>query len=468
MGSLASEGRQLQWFKEAFDEVKTNYPEIKGLVFFNTSSDKRSPLKGDTSTLNWAIADRDAVLPLTPQHRHIPGVSYGSSLTPLPEDTSAALHHSHAGQLFAGLKGIGYSRGQNWYGNRRAFKWDELVKDFTEIKRLGITAIKHYGPGIYDRNILRAAGKMDMKIQYGFWIPNGISYTGDDTAALARLHKKIVATVKELRQNGQITSWNIGNTTYQGLATTYYKPDVNYQRAAYLDWLRQLIADIRKEDPVRPVTIDIAATGSMPEAVEMIGAHVPGIAGFGLIVNEKDTSVSLIGQLKRPWFYGEVTTAAYLRLPPSATGTYISSWKDDEAADIVTLDGLLDIHHRRKPGFYELAQRWAGSPGTDTLPEIKILRTAVATEKGAHMAYSAIVPSGKSWHIASPDSTGLRFEWYLVQEDAVGTPVSIIPAGTDPRVTIIIPPDPSRYRLYLYSVKGMDVKVIHTSLNTPL
>jgi cellulose synthase (UDP-forming) len=468
MGSLASEGRQLQWFKEAFNAVKTNFPEIKGLVFFNTSSDKNSPLKGDTSPLNWTIVDRDAVLRLMPQHQHISGLNYGSMLTPMPEDTSAAFQYSHGEQLFTGLRGIGYSRGQNWYGNRHAFKWNELVKDFTEIKRLGITSIKHYGPGIYDRNILRAAGKMDMKIQYGFWIPNGISYTGDNAAALVRLHRKIVAAVKELKQNAQITSWNIGNTTYQILGSAYYKPDVNYQRDAYLCWLRELIADVRKEDPVRPVTIDIAVTSSMPEAVEMIHAHVPGIAGFGLIINEKDTSVSLIVKLKRPWFYGDVTTAGYLRLPPSAAGAYISNWKDDEAAGTVTMDGLLDSHDRRKPDFYELAKRWAGRPGTDPLPEVKILRPAVATEKGAHLIYSAIVPSGNGWHIASPEATGLRFEWYLVQEDAIGTSIGIIPAGTAPRVTITMPPDPSLYKLYLYSIKGMDVNVIHTSLNTPL
>ena len=465
MGSLAAEGRQLQWFREAFDAVKTNYPEIKGIVFFNTSSDKNAPLMDDRS-LNWAGADWDSVPQLMPQHRHVPWLSYDSMRTPMPEDPSPAFQHSE--QLFTGLRGIGYARGQNWYGNRRAFRWKELVNDFTEIKQLGITTIKHYGPGIYDRNILRAAAKMDMKIQYGFWIPNDISFTGDNAAALVQLRRKIVATVKELKQHVQITSWNIGNTTYQNLGSTYYKPDVNYQHDVYLCWLRELIAAVRKEDSLRPVTIDIAATGSMPEAVEMIHAYVPCIAGFGLIINEKDTSVSLIGKLKRPWFYGNVTTAGYLHLPPSAAGAIISNWKDDEAADIATLDGLLDGRDRRKPGYYELAQRWAGRLRSDTLPEIKILRTALPTVKGASLDYSAIVPSGKGWHIASPEATGLQFEWYLVQEDALGTSIGMTPAGTGSRVTITIPPTPSLYKLYLYSIKGMDVKVVHTTLNTPL
>jgi cellulose synthase (UDP-forming) len=467
MGSLASEGKQLQWFREAFDAVKTNYPEIKGLVLFNTSSDKNTPSKDGIPSLNWTIVDRDAVLRLMPEHQRMSGISYGSMLAPMPEDTPAAFQHGRCEQLFTGVRGIGYSRGQNWYGNYHAFKWNELVTDFTEIKRLGITTIKHYGPGIYDRNILRAAEKIDMKVQYGFWIPDRTSYTGDNAAALARLRRKIVATVKELKQNALIASWNIGNTTYQILGTTYYKPDANYQRDAYLCWLRELIDDIRKEDAVRPITIDIAVTSSMPEAVEMIHSRVPGIAGFGLIINEKDTSVSLIGNLKRSWFYGNVTTAGYLRLPPSAAGTYISNWKDDEAAEIVRLDGLLDSYGRRKSDFYDLAQRWVGSPGTDTFPEIRILRPAESTVKGADLVYSAIVHSGKGWQIASPAATGLRFEWYLVQEDAIGTSISIMPAGNTPRATITIPPSPSMYKLYLYSIKGMDVTVIHTSLNTP-
>jgi len=444
MGSLPSEGRQLQWFREAFDSVKIKYPEIKG-----------------------AIVQGDPMIPLIPQHQHIPGISYGSMLSPMPEDVMA-FGSGKDGQLLTGLRGIGYSRGQNWYGNRHAFGWNELVKDLTEIKRLGITTIKHYGPDIYDRNILRAAAKMDMKIQYGFWIPTGISYTGDNAAALAQLHRKIVETVKELKQNVQITSWNIGNTIYQNLGVTYYKPDANYQRDAYLRWLRELIADVRKEDPLRPVTMDIAVTGTMPEAVEMIHANVPGITSFGLIINEKDTAVSLIGKLRRPWFYGSVTATDYLRLPSSAAGVFVSNWKDDEAADIVTLDGLLDSHARRKPDYYKLAQRWAGRPETDTFPEIRILRTATATVKGAQLVYSAIVPSGKEWHITSSETTGLRFEWYLVREDAIGTPIGITSAGTGPSVTVTMPSSPSLYKLYLYSVKGENVKVTHTSLNTPL
>ncbi|HVW60953.1 MAG TPA: glycosyltransferase family 2 protein [Puia sp.] len=465
MGSLSSEGRQLQWFREAFDAIKTRYPEIKGIVLFNAFSDRNSPSKDDKSPLNWVVVERDSVIPLIPQHRQIPGVSYGSMLMPMPENAAV---FRPGEQLFTGLRGIGYSRGQNWYGNRHAFRWNELVKDLTEIKRLGITTIKHYGPGVYDRNILRAAARMDMKIQYGFWVPNGISYTGDNTAALVQLRRKIVRTVKDLKQDEQIVSWNIGNTIYQNLGATYYKPEANYQRDAYLCWLRELVADVRKEDPLRPVTIDIAVTGSMPEAVEMIHAHVPGITGYGLIVNEKDTAVSLIGELRRPWFYGDVTVSDYLRLPPSAAGAFISNWKDDEAADIATLDGLLDSYDRKKSDYYKLAQRWAGRPETDTFPEIRILRTAAATVKGARLVYSAIALSGNSWHITSPEATGLRFEWYLVRENAVGTPVGIVPAGNGPWVTITMPSNPSLYKLYLYSVKGMDIKVTHTSLNTPL
>lgn len=466
MGSLPSEGRQLQWFREAFDSVKVKFPEIKGLVFFNSLSDKNSPLKDDKSPLNWAIVNRDSLIPLIPQHQHISGISYSSMLTPMLED-AVVFGSAKGGQPFTELRGIGYSRGQNWYGNRRAFGWNELVKDLTEIKRLGITTIKHYGPNIYDRNILRAAAKMDMKIQYGFWIPTGMSYMGENAAALAQLHRKIVKTVKDLKGNVQITSWNIGNTIYQNLGVTYYKPDANYQRDAYLSWLRELIADVRKEDPIRPVSIDIAVTGTMPEAIEMIHAHVPGITSYGLIINEKDTAVSLIGKLRRPWFYGNVTATDYLRLPPSATGAIISNWKDDEAADIATLDGLLDSYGRRKPDYYKLAQRWASRPATDSFPEIKILRTAAATVQGVQLVYSAIVPSDKGWHIA-PEALGLRFEWYLVQEDAVGTPIGITSAGAGRWVTITMPSNPSLYKLYLYSVKGMDVKVTHTSLNTPL
>jgi len=431
------------------DRRLTSYPEIKGLALFNTqppSSDNPESPSGLPG------ADTDAAL----------------ALSSLPQYTAFSSQHANTGQLFKGLRGIGYSRGQNWYGNRRAFRWDELIKDCKKIRQLGITSIKHYGPGIYDHNILRAAAKTDLTIQYGFWIPSTTSFDTNDAAALVQLHKQIIAAVRDLKQYAQITSWNIGNTTYQNLGSIYYKPFAFSQRYAYLRWLKDLVEDIQKEDPSRPVTIDIAATSSMPEAVEMIHAQVPRIAGFGLIVNEKDTAISLIQRLRAPWFYGNVTATCYQHLPASAAGVYISNWKDDEAADMATLDGLLDSHDRRKPDYYILAKRWAGSPATDPFPEIKILRPAFATERGARLTYNAIIPSGKGWRIASHEATDLKFEWYLVHKDVLGTPIHIIYAGAGSQVTFTIPPDPSQYELYLYAVNGMNIKVVHSSLNTPL
>ena len=424
IGSTTARSRQL-----------TNYSEIKGLVSF-------APVSGTAAP---------------PPPLKLQG-----------EDTSSVFHPGKSEPLFKNIRGIGYSRGQNWYGNRRAFHWDELINDFKEIKQLGFTSIKHYGPGIYDRNILRAAAMTDMTIQYGFWIPSSISFDADNASKLAQLHKEIIATVRELKGNIRICSWNIGNTTYQNLGWIYFKPVANYQREAYLRWLKELIDDVRQEDPSRPVTIDIAATSSMPEAVEMIHSHVPRIAGFGLIINENDTSVSLIAKLRQPWFYGSVTAAFYQRLPPSAAGVYISNWKNNESADIVMLDGLLDSRDRRKPDYYLLAQKWTGAMATDSFPEIKILRPAAAIEKDVRLTYNAIIPSSKGWRIASAKVTDLIFEWYLVKKNALGTPISMTSVGTGSQVLVSIPPDPSQYELYLYASKGMNVKVIHAPLNTPV
>lgn len=430
------------------DKWTINFPEIKGLI----------PLDSLSYLQNYsASASYSAGVAAGP----VPSVTYQ------PEDTSGISQFDSNKPMFNYVRGIGYSRGQNWYGNQRAFKWDELIKDFMEIKKLGITSVKHYGPGIYDHNILRAATLMDLKVQYGFWIPSDIRFTEDDQARLLQLQKQIIATVRKLKQNDRISSWNIGNTVYQSIGSMYYKPVSNYHREAYLSWLKGLVDEIQKEDPIRPVTIDIAATGSMPEAVEMIHTRVPRIAGFGLIVNEKDTFVSLIPKLKASWFYGDVTASCYGHLPASPAGIYISNWKDNEATDVATLDGLLDSRDRKKRDYYMLAQRWAGGQATDPFPEIKVLRPAAVAEKGVHLAYTAIIPSATGWQVASPKATGLQFEWYLVQKDILGTPIGITPAGIGPRVTVTIPAEPSQYEIYLYAVKGKNVEVAHTSLNTP-
>ena len=135
---------------------------------------------------------------------------------------------------------------------------------------------------------------------------------------------------------------------------------------------------------------------------------------------------------------------------------------------MATLDGLLDSRDRKKRDYYALAQRWAGGQEKDAFPEIKVLRPAAVAEKDVYLAYTAIIPSAMGWQVASPKATGLQFEWYLVQKDILGTPIGITPAGTGPRVTITIPAEPSQYEIYLYAVKGKNVDVVHTSLNTPI
>ena len=336
------------------------------------------------------------------------------------------------------------------------------------MKTLGINTIKHYGPGVYDRNILNAAGDIDIKIQYGFWIPGNINFA-DDSITLEKLTHKIINTIKDLKNNAAIISWNIGNTTFQNLTATYYKPVLFYQQQAYLAWLQKLIAKIKTEDGLRPVTIEVSASENLLQSVDILHNNVPGIAAYGIIVKDKDTAqTALLSQLNLPWFYSSISPKVYAMLPASQKTFFMQNWKDEAAVDMIRLDGLTDFAGRWKPELYNLAYKWKRIKLPAAFPEIKILRPVAATWPGAKLTYHAIIANNNRWNLAASSYPGLQFEWYLLQKDNHNSPLAISAVGTGAYVTVTIPEHPSSYQLYLYIIKDGQVKIVNTTLNTPL
>src|SRR5690606_20109932 len=60
MGSLSSEGRQSQWFQTAFENMKTTFPEIRAVVFFDAGIDYNVPdTESNIGFLDWSIDDFD-------------------------------------------------------------------------------------------------------------------------------------------------------------------------------------------------------------------------------------------------------------------------------------------------------------------------------------------------------------------------------------------------------------------------
>jgi cellulose synthase (UDP-forming) len=446
-GSLPSEGRQDLWFKNAFKSIKTKYPEIKGVVLFNNGNDKNSIDKDHGGAYDWRISNLHTLVSL-PNGNPASAVA-DKRLATLNVDNVKASDSSSNSLLT--IKGINYTKGQNWHKAHHAFTKREMINDFAEIKRMGFNNIKWYGPGIYDHNILKAAKQQQLNITYGFWLPDDFS-----TGAYA---DRIIKTVNDLKEDDNIKAWNIGNTLLQKLSLSYFKPELFYQQDVYIRWLQKLVAQIKKADPIRPVTVDVYADNDLVQTTETLHRLIPEIDGFGLVTDEKSTGTEQIKQLIVPYFYSKIGATDYLKLPKPNTGVFISDWQDKQMEDLVTFDGLKDIYGRNKPEFYQLQARWEGLAVPQKLPVVKILVPAVTPFADTSLTYHAVILKSDKWEFAKT-ATNLEFKWELVKNNTYGQPIAMKYLGNSPDITFTMPENANSYKLYLYVSNGNQVEII--------
>ena len=50
---------------------------------------------------------------------------------------------------------------------------------------------------------------------------------------------------------------------FQKLSLYYYKPELLYQQDAYMLWVKNLVAAIKKADPDRSVTVDVEVSENL-------------------------------------------------------------------------------------------------------------------------------------------------------------------------------------------------------------
>jgi cellulose synthase (UDP-forming) len=233
-------------------------------------------------------------------------------------------------------------------------------------------------------------------------------------------------------------------------------------------WLKQLIKDIKLADPQRMVTVDVLVSPTLKETTAMLHEQVPEIDSFGLVLSENPSGIDEIKNLKVPYFFSIVNAKSYLNLTYNNTGAFIDSWQDMQTSETVTFNGLKDVWGRNRPLLYQISNYWHGNIESNKLPLIKILRPALATEKGSYLPYRALIYFNNNWTLAEHRQTGLDFEWYLVKTDKWGNAKSMEMLGKGADITVNIPADVSLYRLYLVGSKGKNITTVRSILNTPL
>lgn len=386
----------------------------------------------------------------------------------LPEpDTAPATILPPAKAFFQGVHGVNYTKGHNWSRRQPAFTKPELEEDLREMRKKGILAIRHFGPGIYDYNVLRATKQQGIEVHYTFWIPETLDFIQNKKEA-DELASTILRTVRKLKDRKHIASWNLGNATIQKFRQQGGLAD---QQKHYLYWLKKVVAAVKATDPARPLTIDLELAPETPEWADLIHQIAPAIDAFGLVIPEPQglPGHAILKRFGHPYFFSYSSVPAYNAMRSTTSGVFISNWQDEKIFEHVSFDGLRDYLGRPKIALQELQYLWKDRSISPSVPAFKILKPALGTFEGETLAYHSIAWQNERWLVADQNQTGFRFEWKLVRTDGFNNPIEMTDAGTGPALALKIPKHPSLYRLYLYVLNGQTVVAITDSeLNTPL
>jgi len=468
MGSLPAEGKQDQWFQNAFKSIRRKFPEIKAAVFFNSSLDRNTIDTAIGKPLNWEIEDFTKVgLALKKYNKKRSWIDYPNGIETAVNNTESSTKNINT-QVLSEIRGVNYAKGQIWSTNYHALKKKEIVADILEMKKVGFNTIKYFGPSVYDRNVLNVAEDNGLKVAYSYWLPDNSDFIAD-RKALDSYADKVLNTVAELKGRKDIILWNIANTPLRKLEHDYYMPDLFFPREAYISWLHKLVKEIKKIDPSRPVTVDLYANNNLGKNIAMLHSRIPDIDYFGLVADKYSDSVSMteIKNFKEPYFFSRVNTSDYLKNKSTKAGVFIANWQDEMTNQFVTFDGLKDYSGKNKFEFYELSNQWTGSKLPSKMPMIKVLLPTVTIFANMPVTYRALVFNSNEWSLPKPEAN-LRFKWNLVKTDSYGNPVNVIELGEGSSMTLTIPENPSSYKLYLYAMNDSEVKIVSTKLNIPL
>jgi cellulose synthase/poly-beta-1,6-N-acetylglucosamine synthase-like glycosyltransferase len=462
MGTLNGP-EQKKWFADARMSIDTAFNEIKGCVLFNSAFDDNvvPGVTADLKRLDWTV------------HHALAKTPGGADETDMNRTLQMQWESKQKRQLdksfLRALRGVNFSKGKNWFKNFHALTRKELNADMERMRSLGITTIKRYGPGVYDKNILRIAAETGMKVHYNFWIDDRLNVLAD-TAKLDALKTEILETVDRYKNDPAIIAWNLDNLLWKRLKERYPKPELFFHQARYMRWLNDVVRSIRKIDPNHPVTLDLPFSEAIKHDLMLLQANVSGVDAFGVTLGEEDDQIEILKGVDGPLFLSAAPVSALRQLENRFDGGYVTEWQDLQERNIVTLNGLEDHWGRPKPEYFQLGQLWGHATDgytPDTL-QIRILRPSIATIPSHQLTYHAIIKDGATWKTADALGAPLNFEWYLIKTDEFGNNVYLRKLGTGASITLEIPEDPLTFRLYLIGEKDGNIHTAITPLNTPL
>lgn len=465
-GSLALGGEQHRWLQNAYASIDMKYDEIKGLVFFYSKFDKNIPKNSfyDMPYLDWTFSFQ--------QTDSFSFFRNEKIKLPDPDAKVAVIKNTKykAQVLSKTIRGVGYSKGDNWTDNNYVANKMTLEKDFEQMRQLGINLLKCQHDKIYDYNILKYSKEQDLDLVYSFWIPSTINFI-EDHNTLDSLQSGILKRITELKVSKNIVGWTITNDLWTALGWQYDHAKANRQRQAYLHWIKELLSQIKKIDPDRWVTKEVDLSQLTTQQLDQINILDMELDAVSLMVKDNsflDEVLSYLGKNEMTFMVDGISAAMFNahRQKFANTPVILSNWQNRWESHSITYDGLFDFNGRPKWDYSIINANWGDGRKKFNLPKISILRPAIPIFPNRAAMYYALYEKDNSW-LAATDEIGI-FEWRLAKKDQFGNVIAIEKMGQGISLELVVPNEPERYEIVLTMVKDEFSRSLRSSLKTPL
>jgi cellulose synthase (UDP-forming) len=446
---------EAQWWNAAWKAIDTAFTEIRSVIVGppDYSVNKKvvavvTPLSVKTFLVN------------APK----PNMPLDMDEMDLPKFPAKAAQH----RLPAAIKSIVYDKGYHWFRNRHTLGLKTIEADVEAMKKIGINTIERTMPGVYDHNLGKELVLNGMNLIPRFWLSASPEVIANDRKMMQQ-KEKILGVIKNNLDKKYIIAWNLGDDVLHSLASQNYEPDYFYYRQKYVVWLSDLCRQIRLLDSVRPIIMDLHWDVNGPKQFHYYKIHVPQIDTYMLLADAKYTA-GLKEPLEEGMAWGKVEVELWPLVPSIRQSGTIPAWQDIENTDYISMNGLLDLEGRKKQWYRVVLNTWGNRPTAPSpIPDIKILRSAMVTRENNRLVYSVIYKKDDfHWQVYNDEVQGVLFEWYLVRTDQYGNTIFIKQAGNSPSLELSIPREPQYYKLYVEAIMGDDIKMVNTTLNTPL
>jgi cellulose synthase (UDP-forming) len=467
-GTLKDDQKQHEWFNKAFYSIENNFSEIKSVIYFNSKVDDNWPEGLQKNNLmDWSITENQ-VIKSSFKEKEIPEYV----LNPFPElKNDVTLPHEI--NKLKKIKGVNLKKAHDWRKDYHVLSRKNLLIDFKRLKRLGINTIKYEGNSIYDQNVLTIAKEFDITISYSFWIPSDIDFV-KDTLKTIELKKSIIDQIDKWKLQSNISSWSIQNDVQYNQQDFHHKPDLLFQKRAYIVWLKNLVKELKEIDSNRPLIVDLEVNQQSIYHSKMLMENVPGIDALGLVVKKKEQLEPILTYLKNTntqFVFSEINVDCLIDpyIYTSNISFFITAWQDKHESNKLTFNGIIDRKGRYKKDYFDLLNTLRKSNVQIKPTNIRILKPARPIYEGNILNYHAIARNEFNEWSSDLTTNLIDFEWSLVKCDQYGNYLAIKDVGKGSKIALKIPEDHQLYRLLLTGIdeRGF-ITTTMTTLNTPL